>query len=92
MYIVVIENTAKKDCFEEYRQASCRFMNEMKTVPGVIDAKVWQDRSNPEQILNVIIWESEDMAKADDGSLFLKYKPELKPYFVTNVTRTFSEQ
>ena len=92
MYIVVIENTAKKDCHEEYRLASCRFMNEMKEVPGVIDAKVWQDRNNPEQILNVIVWESEAMAKSNDGSLFLKYKPELKPYFETNTTRTFSEQ
>ena len=80
---------SKKDCHEEYRLASCRFMNEMKEVPG---RHRREGMAGPEQILNVIIWESEAMAKSNDGSLFLKYKPELKPYFETNTTRTFSEQ
>lgn len=89
MYIIVIKNTAKEGFAQEYREASVRFMNEMKSLPGLIDAQVWQDNNDQNQILNVIFWESEEAAKADDGSLFMKYKPELKPYFVTNTTQTY---
>ncbi|MBR3359188.1 MAG: antibiotic biosynthesis monooxygenase [Solobacterium sp.] len=89
MYIIVIKNTAKEGFAQEYREASVRFMNEMKRLPGLIDAQVWQDNNDQNQILNVIFWESEEAAKADDGSLFIKYKPELKPYFVTNTTQTY---
>lgn len=89
MYIIVIKNTAKEGFAQEYREASVRFMNEMKRLPGLIDAQVWQDNNDQNQILNVIFWESEEAAKADDGSLFMKYKPELKPYFVTNTTQTY---
>ncbi len=90
MYIVVIENTAKKDCIEEYKLASQKFMNEMKTLPGMIDAEVWQDNTHSEQILNVMLWDSQEASKIDDGSVFLKHKSELKPYFVTNTMRTYS--
>lgn len=89
MYIIVIKNTAKEGFAQEYREASVRFMNEMKSLPGLIDAQVWQDNNDQNQILNVIFWESKEAAKADDGSLFMKYKPELKPYFVTNTTQTY---
>lgn len=89
MYIIVISNTVKEGFAEDYKKASVCFMNEMKTLPGLIDAQVWQDKSDQNQILNVIIWESEEASKADDGSLFMKYKPELKPYFLTNTTKTY---
>ncbi len=89
MYIVVIENTVKQDSIEKYAEVSTRFMNEMKTLPGMMDALVWKDEHNPSQILNVMMWESKDASKADDGSIFLKYKAELRPYFITNTSRTF---
>ena len=90
MYTIVITNTVRQGCSEQYKEVSKRFMNEMSQLPGCLRAEVWQDRDDECQILNVITWQTEEASKADNGSLFLKYKAELKPYFVTNTTKTYS--
>ncbi len=84
MYIVVVKNKVKENCVEAYYEVSKRFAEDMKSVKGCKDAYVLKSLNNPDEITNVEHWESKEAKEADDGSVFLKYKPELKPLFLSN--------
>lgn len=90
MYIVMITNTVKAGSEEAYKKGSAAFMEEMKTVEGCLNTQVWQNSTDSCEIVNVLVWQSEEAAKADDGSVFMKHKPQLRPHFVTNTVQTYT--
>lgn len=89
MYICVVKNVAKEGCADAYYAASKRFAQDMKSVDGCVDAYVLKSLSNPNEILNVEYWDSKEKKEQDDGSVFLKYKPELRPLFVSNTLEEY---
>ena len=89
MYIIMIKNIAKEGMETEYKNVSIQMMEDMKSLEGCIDARVLQSEENPNVIVDEIIWKSKDASKIDDGSIFMKYKPQLKPLFVSNTTETY---
>lgn len=89
MYICVVKNLTKQGYTDAYYQVAKRFAQDMKSVDGCIDAYVLKSLSNSNEILNVEYWNSKEKKEQDDGSVFLKYKPELKPLFVSNTLEEY---
>ncbi len=89
MYIVVIKNKVKENCEEAYFEVSKRFAEDMKKVEGCSDAYVLKSLDEKDVIVNVEHWVSKSAKDADDGSVFLKYKPELKPLFLSNTAEEY---
>ena len=91
MYVCVVKNITKQGCADAYYEVTKRFAQEMKNVDGCIDAFVLKSLSNPCEIVNVEYWQSKEKKEADDGSVFLKYKPELKPLFISNTSEEYEK-
>ena len=91
MYIVMVRNIAKEGMEAEYMDVSKKMMDDMKKLKGCVDARVLQAEENASIIIDEIVWEDKEASKIDDGSVFLKYKPQLRPLFVKNTTETFLE-
>lgn len=89
MYIVVIKNKVKENCEEAYYEVSKRFAEDMKQVEGCSDAYVLKSLDEKDVIVNVEHWVSKSAKDADDGHVFLKYKPELKPLFLLNTAEEY---
>lgn len=89
MYCVLIKNVAKEGKSEEYAEASLRFAAEMRKLPGCLSFDVLRSDQDDSVIANLITWESREAAAADDGSVFLAFKPQLKPLLVSNTVETF---
>lgn len=89
MYAVVIRNTVRAGKSKEYVEVSRRFAGAMRELPGLVDFRVMVLDDNPDVVIDLLLWESREAAKADDGSAFLRFKPELKPLFEGNSTETF---
>lgn len=89
MYAVLIRNVAKPGRAAEYLEVSQRFAEAMRELPGLVDFRVLVSDDDPSVVLDLLLWESREAAKADDGSTFLRFKPELKPLFAGNTTETF---
>ncbi|WP_315110719.1 antibiotic biosynthesis monooxygenase family protein [Clostridium intestinale] len=89
MFVVIVKNKVKVEGKEEYIDVSRKFASDMTKVDGCIDAKVLVSNQEEDVVLNYELWESEEVFKKYDGSVFLKYKPELREYFIGNITETF---
>ena len=89
MYIVMVRNIAKEGMETEYRDISKRMMEEMKELEGCVDARVLQAEEQASVIIDEIVWEDKEGSRIDDGSIFMKYKSQLKPLFLKNTTETF---
>lgn len=91
MYIVVIKNKVKENCEEAYYEVSKRFAEDMKQVEGCQDAYVLKSLEQKDVIVNVEHWASKEAKEADNGSVFLKYKSELKPLFLSNSAEEYEK-
>lgn len=89
MFVQMITNTAKAGHENAYLAASQRFAADMGTVQGCVASYVWQAVDDSAVVVNVNLWESAEACAADDGSVFLAHKAELKPHFAGNVTTTY---
>ncbi|MGM9960126.1 MAG: antibiotic biosynthesis monooxygenase family protein [Allobaculum sp.] len=90
MYICIIKNSVRPEGIEEYKAVSSQFAHDMKNVPGCIDAYVIQDQNDSTLIANVEVWENREAKEQDTGTVFQKYKPLLKKYFVSNQIECYS--
>ena len=86
---VLIKNVTRPGMADAYAEVSRRFGREMEELPGCRGFEVLRSDQEPEVVANLICWESSEAVRADDGSTFLRFKPELKPLFVSDTTETF---
>lgn len=84
MYLCLIKNKVCPEHIQQYIEAARAFAQDTKTVKGCIDAYIMQDAQNEDIIVNVELWKSKEDKDQDDGSVFLKHKPNLRPFFLGN--------
>lgn len=89
MYAVIIRNKVRPGMRGRYVEVSQRFAAEMRKLSGLHDFRVLVSDDDKDTVVDLLLWESREAAAADDGSVFLSFKPELKPLFESNVTETF---
>lgn len=92
MFICVIKNEVQENHIQDYIKVTKQFADEIKNIPGCIKTIVLQDMVNKNVVVNVEIWDSQESKEKDSGNIFKKYKPELKKYFLSNQTETYTIQ
>lgn len=89
MFVVLVKNKVELECLSDYIQVSKKFAQDMNNVEGCTMAKVLTSSTEKDIVTNLEIWESKEAYDKYDGSIFLKYKPELKKGFLGNTTETY---
>ena len=89
MFAVIVRNKVNVEGKQEYIEISKKFAKEMVQVEGCIESKVLVSNLEQDSVINFELWRSEADFQNYNGEIFLKYKPELKKYFLGNETETF---
>lgn len=90
MYICLIKNKVSPDHITEYLEGAKAFAEDMKSVDGCVDAYIMQSDLDKDIVVNVEVWRSKEDKTNDDGSVFLKHKPNLRPYFLGNEFESYN--
>ena len=90
MYICLIKNKVSSNHIQEYLEGAKAFAHDMKLVDGCINTYIMQDDLQKDIVVNVEIWKSKKDKDKDDGSVFLKHKSNLRPYFISNEIETYN--
>ena len=82
----IVENTLKEGKESEYFSVAKQFTNDLCQLENVKSSKVY---FNGKKVFIITDWNSYDESK--EMELFLKYKSEMKPLFVSNKAMQLAE-
>lgn len=90
MIVSIVRNRVKAEGISEYIDIASRFMQDMRLVEGCINAYLLRDEKQKNVIINMVVWQSQEYMEKGEGNVFLKYKAELKKYFLGNESETLN--
>ncbi len=90
MFVVIIKNKVNLSGKKEYIDESLLFAQDMEKVNGCMHSYVLESNDQEDIVVNLEMWESKEAYDKYDGSVFLKHKAKLKPYFLGNTTETYN--
>lgn len=86
MYLVIVKNIVKEDGINDYIETSKKFAEDTSNIKGCLGSEVYKEVNTSNCVVNIERWENKEVFEAYDGSIFLKYKEELKKNFINNTT------
>lgn len=86
MLLQLVNNKVKTADKEKYLHNAKKFAEDLRLVDGCLDANIYTTKKEDEVFI-VSKWQSKMAMESNEaGDMFLKHKPNLKPYFVKNET------
>lgn len=88
----IVQNKVKLDCRSAYIEGAKQFTHDLRQLAGCRNASVLEDTTDQQNVVILSEWSDEKSMQADCVmQTFLKHKPDLKPYFISNTTLVFKE-